>query len=82
MSNGDDAPPRPGDPRSIVQDASLTDEQKIRMLEDWRLDLLERQRASEENMDSLDRRSAGDIGEQLRLVTSALTELTGGDEGS
>jgi len=82
MSNGDNTPPRPDDPRSIFHDGSLTDEQKIRLLEDWRLDLLERQRASEENMDSPDRRSAGVIGEQLRLVTSALTELTGGEDGN
>jgi len=67
--------------RTIVDDASLTDEQKVRLLEDWRLDLLERQRASEENMDASDRRTAGVISEQLRLVTSALTELTGDDDG-
>jgi len=65
--------------QDLLDDASVSNEEKIRNLEDLRLDLLERQRATEENMGTKAGREAGEIGDQLQQVTEALTTLRGND---
>jgi len=63
-----------GHPRRVLTDDGLSTTDKIRLLEDWRLDLLEKLRASEENMPSAIERP-GDVAERLRQVTEALAIL-------
>lgn len=61
--------------QALLDDASVSTEEKIRTLEDARLDLLERQRATEENMEPTSAAGTGKIGEQLQQITNALTAL-------
>jgi hypothetical protein len=65
------------EPQAVLNDASMTDAQKKQCLEDWRVDLLECLRATEENMRIPDDRPAPDIAEELRRVTDALASLEG-----
>ena len=68
--------------QALLNDASVPKEEKIRALEDVRLDLLERQRATEENMGPKSATDAGKIGEQLQQITKALTTLRGSESSS
>jgi len=61
------------EPRFVVEDKGLTQEQKVKVLLDWRQDLIERQTASEENM--LRERGESDVGARLQAVTDALIAL-------
>lgn len=61
-------------PRSVLEDAALSRSDKIRILESWKDDLLQLQRASEENMPSADA-GAGDTAERLQEVVEVLDEL-------
>ena len=65
--------------QDLLDDTSVSNEEKIRKLEDLRLDLLERQRATEENMGTKAGKESGEIGDQLQRVTEALTILRGND---
>jgi hypothetical protein len=65
--------------QDLLDDTSVSNEEKIRKLEDLRLDLLERQLATEENMGRKAGKEAGEIGDQLQQVTEALTNLRGNE---
>ena len=65
--------------QDLLDDTSVSNEEKIRNLEDMRLDLLERQRATEENMGAKAAQESGEIGDQLQRVTEALAILRGSD---
>lgn len=67
---------RPTRPSDVLDDDSRSLEEKEKYLEDWRLDLLERVRATEENMEANSRKT-DDLSEQLRQVNAALTDLRG-----
>jgi hypothetical protein len=68
------------EPSHILETDELTLADKIRVLENWQLDLVELQRASEENMAGYD--GQGDVAERLRVVTEALElcQREAGDE--
>lgn len=67
---------KPVRPSEVLKNDNLSREQKEEYLENWRLDLLERVRATEENM--LDTDEATDnLSDQLREVDKALAELRG-----
>lgn len=61
-------------PHRVLADHDLSTAEKIKLLEDWRLDLLELQRAAEENMPSATVQP-GEVAERLRQVTEALAIL-------
>ena len=61
------------EPRFVVENKGLSHEEKIKVLLDWRQDLLEQQTASEENM-SRDR-GEPNLGASLKAVTDALIAL-------
>lgn len=61
------------EPRLVVEDKGLTHEQKVKVLLDWRQDLIERQTASEENM--LREPGESNVGARLQAVTDALISL-------
>ena len=61
-------------PQHIVECQELSDEQKIQLLLNWRLDLLELQRADAENMQA-DGGDSGDLAVDLKNVTDALRML-------
>ena len=66
---------RPAHPGDILADDSLSDEQKRDYLEDWRLDLVERQTATGENMPAGTAADDNTVDEQLREVSKALATL-------
>jgi len=61
------------DPQHLVDAKGMSSDEKIRLLLDWRQDLLEMQTATEENMPG----KRGDAGVAMRLksVTDALIAL-------
>jgi hypothetical protein len=61
------------EPRLILEDGSRTDAEKIKLLLDWRQDLLELQTAAEENMPS--QRGGSDGATRLQAVMDALITL-------
>ena len=61
------------DPQRLLENAELSDEQKIRLLMNWRLDLLELDRAAEESMASTN--DTGKVAERLSKVNVALDSL-------
>lgn len=61
------------EPRFVLEDASRSDSEKIRLLLDWRQDLLELQTAVEENMPNKSGESNGAA--RLQAVTDALIAL-------
>ncbi|HSM31048.1 MAG TPA: hypothetical protein VK854_10135 [Woeseiaceae bacterium] len=65
--------------QDLLDDTSVSNEEKIRNLEDMRLDLVERQRATEESMGAKVAQESGEIGDQLQRVTEALATLRGSD---
>jgi hypothetical protein len=60
-------------PRAILDSADLSDDEKIRLLKEWELDLRGLQVASEENM--FDENNPGATAELLRECRRALTRL-------
>jgi hypothetical protein len=69
-------------PRDILDSHDLSPEQKVKLLNEWELDLRELQVASEENMTG--DTSSGTTAELLRECRLTLARLgaTGGDSGS
>jgi hypothetical protein len=61
------------EPRFVVENKALSHSQKIKLLLDWRQDLLEQQTASEENMPR--QRGEANVSEKLTAVTNALVAL-------
>lgn len=59
-------------PEKILQDQLLTQDQKIRMLQDWEQDLRQLMVASEENMSGT---VTGQPAESLQAVSAALSKL-------
>ena len=68
---------RPDNAREILDNDTLTPDEKEAQLEDLRLDLIGRQRATEENMPRPGGKS-GDVGDRLQEVDDALRRI--GDE--
>lgn len=62
---------RYGAPRRVLESNDLTPREKIAVLESWRLDLIELQTATGENMAAPEPASS-DASEKLREVNSAL----------
>lgn len=58
-------------PSHVLESDELSLADKIRVLENWKLDLLELQRASEENMVGADGQGAS-VAERLRAVNESL----------
>ena len=75
---GPDNQDRPSHPQKILDDGSLSDVQKRDYLEDWRLDLMEQQTATAENMGADTPAHGDDVAERLRQVTDALETLKSG----
>ncbi len=61
-------------PRDVLEDEDLSRADKIRVLESWKSDLLQLQRASEENMPSAEPQ-AGATADRLKAVVEALEAL-------
>lgn len=68
MSRTNDPELEFGDPRKLADDPALTTRQKLKILEDWKLDLLELQKAEEENMPS--------VGAEPEATARKLAEVT------
>lgn len=68
-------------PQDILASTDLSPEQKIKLLQEWEIDLRELQVASDENMPAAN--SSGATAELLRECRRALAKLnaTGGDSG-
>lgn len=66
-----------GEPRRVLEDASLSTAEKIDVLESWKSDLLQLQRASDENMPGTDVQG-GSTADRLKQVVEALDALQGG----
>jgi hypothetical protein len=64
------------EPQHLLEDQDLSDDQKIQILLGWQLDLLDLQRAADENMPSADSPS-GEVAEKLQKVSEALEDLRG-----
>ena len=62
---------RYGAPLRVIESEELTPGEKIELLENWRLDLMELQTAADENMAGSEPDS-GEAAEKLREVNSAL----------
>jgi len=60
-------------PQHLVDAKGLSDDEKIKLLLDWRQDLIEMQTASEENMPG--QRSEAGVAIRLKDVTDALIAL-------
>lgn len=67
---------KPVSPSEVLKNDNLSREQKEEYLENWRLDLLERVRATEENMLDTDEET-DNLSDELREVDKALAELRG-----
>jgi anti-sigma-K factor RskA len=61
------------EPRFLLEDASRSDEEKTKLLLDWRQDLLELQTAGEENMPN--QSGTSNVASRLQAVTDALITL-------
>jgi hypothetical protein len=64
------------DPAKVVENEELSKADKLKILENWKLDLIELQRANDENMARYGR-DGGDVAESLRAVSMALESLRG-----
>ena len=63
-------------PKHLVESQALSDKDKLTALQNWRLDLIELQEASNENMPSTGSDAgAGAAAEQLREVVKAIAAL-------
>ena len=67
------AEPLAAEPEAIVRNPAMTDGEKRRLLEELKLDLVERQTAAAENMNATDRDSK--VSDLLRRVNDALSDL-------
>jgi len=61
------------EPRFVAENKGLSRDEKIKVMLDWRQDLLELQTASEENMSR--ERGESNVGARLKAVTDALITL-------
>jgi hypothetical protein len=61
------------EPRFLLEDASRSDDEKIKLLLDWRQDLLELQTAGAENMPN--QQGESNVASRLQAVTDALIAL-------
>ena len=61
------------EPRFVVENKGLSHDEKVKILLDWRQDLLELQTATEENMPR--ERGESNVGARLTAVTNALIAL-------
>jgi hypothetical protein len=61
------------EPNRVVESQDLSDAQKIEVLENWRLDLLELLVATEENMEGIS--APGEVADKLRRVCEVLDAL-------
>jgi nitrogen fixation protein len=59
------------EPKYVVENDELSDQEKITILENWKLDLMELQKATEENMPGTGT-EADSAGDELRAVIEAL----------
>lgn len=62
------------EPRELIERSDLSTNEKILVLESWQSDLIELQKAVEENMIS-DNRNPGETAARLAQVTAAITNL-------
>jgi len=62
------------DPRDVIDSEDLSDPEKIRLLESWQSDLIQLQKAVEENMPSVDS-PPGETAARLAQVTAAIAKL-------
>jgi hypothetical protein len=60
-------------PHEVVQSRELSDDDKIVVLRNWKQELIQLQKANEENM--LNGRGPNDVATRLAAVTQAMTEL-------
>lgn len=65
------------DPQEVVHCRELSHDDKVKVLSNWKQELVQLQKAGEENM--LDERGFSDVGSRLAAVTQAMIAL---DEGS
>jgi len=65
------------DPEEVLHCRELSYDDKVTVLRNWKQELVQLQKAGEENM--LDERGASDVGTRLTAVTQAMIAL---DEGS
>jgi hypothetical protein len=61
------------EPRLLLEDAGRSDDEKIKLLLDWRQDLLELQTAGEENMPN--QQGESNVASRLQAVMDALIAL-------
>ena len=61
------------EPRFVAENKGLSRDEKVRVLLDWRQDLLEQQTATGENMSR--KRGEPNLGARLKAVTDALIAL-------
>ena len=61
------------EPRFVLDDGSRSDAEKVKLLLDWRQDLLELQTAGAENMPN--QRGESNVASRLQAVTDALISL-------
>jgi len=66
-------------PRDLIQSDELTDTQKRKVLESWQTDLIELQKAEEENMPGRSE-DPGETARRLSEVTAAIVALRAADE--
>jgi hypothetical protein len=62
------------DPRELIERKNLSDEDKIKVLQDWQSDLIQLQKAVEENMPSISC-EPGETAVKLTQVTAAIAKL-------
>ena len=60
-------------PEAVVQCRELSHDEKLTVLRNWKQELVQLQKAGEENM--LDERGPGDVGSRLAAVTDAMIVL-------
>lgn len=60
-------------PQEVVHCRELSHEDKVTVLRNWKQELVQLQKAGEENM--LDERGSSDVGSQLAAVTQAMIAL-------
>jgi hypothetical protein len=63
-----------GSPMQLVESDGLTDTEKMTILKSWQMDLIELQRAEEENMPN-DSDDPGDTARKLAAVTAAIEAM-------
>lgn len=64
-------------PRQVIEDRSLSSDEKLRILESWRADTIELLRAEEENMEAVSNELDGDA-RRLTELSKAIEEVSAG----